>query len=358
MKKEDLLKAMSEIDSELIRSSEYKKQPKGWIKWAAMAAGLALVLFVVTKVDISPQQSGGQSAEVKSSETGRNSQSGGNGQIGEASQTGKINDGASQVAKVEQEQENKQNTGNAQEDGALAEVGDAFVDIDALLASKESNGVFQESSLAISMMEINGCTAVYECIFGLTQDELKECLGTQLEGTNWHYVKGHRGIQYLIEKNDNEYQLLKFLYCESENYSYKDILEDMYGVMSYKDIAKIIVEPSTINNTDEGKKLQEKIGTKEITEESQIQAFYEMLSSRACYGADNWDMIETGGDTGSGMVDAVTQVRYLTIETVNKEVFEIKYTALSDMFYQYMGVAYEPLSKEQAATMEDMLGIQ
>ena len=154
MKKEDLLKAMSEIDSELIRSSEYKKHPKGWIKWAAVAAGLALVLFVATKVDISPQQSGGQSAEVKSSETGRNSQSGGNGQIGEASQTGKINDGASQVAKVEQEQENKQNTGNAQEDGALAEVGDAFVDIDALLASKESNGGFQESSLAISMMEI------------------------------------------------------------------------------------------------------------------------------------------------------------------------------------------------------------
>ena len=68
MKKEDLLKAMSEIDSDLIKSSEYKKNRKGWIKWAAAAAGLALILFVAGNVDISPNQGTGQNAEGKQSQ--------------------------------------------------------------------------------------------------------------------------------------------------------------------------------------------------------------------------------------------------------------------------------------------------
>lgn len=319
MKKEDLLKAMNEIDSELLKSSEYKKNQKGWIKWAVMAAGLALVLFAAITVDISPRQ------------------------------------GDSQVAGGNESQSEE----GAQNENQLQPISDEeYVEIEAILAKVQNTEGITEQSLRISMIQKDGYTMSYELIDGIDQATLEESLGKQLDDTNWYYVKGYNEMQYMIEKNEEGYDFWKFMYCENESYPYEEILQKMYGVTSAGNIAKIIVEPSTINNTDEGKKLQEQIGTKEITDASQIQVFYEALSSRTCYGDDNWDMIDLGDDYGQGMVEAVTKVRYLTIETTAGVSFEMKYTALSDMFYEYGGVAYDPLSKEQAAAVEKMLGIE
>ena len=340
MKKEDLLKAMSEIDSDLIKSSEYKKNRKGWIKWAAAAAGLALILFVAGNVDIHQNQGTGQNAEGKQSQQEIKNGSGEEGQVGAAYLENKQNKNSDTVDEIKPEKEVD------------------YVDIDGIVAKAQNiSGVYNES-LAITMLEQDDFTYVYERIEGISSDTLRECLGTQLDDSNWYYLEGHSEMQYLIARKGDQCELWKFAYCQNEDYPYGDILKKMYGIYSYADIAKIIVEPSNINNTDEGKKLQEQIGSKEITDESRIQAFYEMLSSRTCYGDNNWGMIELGDDTDSGMEKAVTQVRYLTIKTTKGETLEIKYTAISDMFYQYMGVAYEPLSQEQAHTLENMLGIQ
>ena len=53
-------------------------------------------------------------------------------------------------------------------------------------------------------------------------------------------------------------------------YSYDMVLRDIYGVTSGEAIESILVEPANMDNTDAGKKLQEEIGTRTITEKSQI----------------------------------------------------------------------------------------
>lgn len=285
MKKEDLLKAMSEIDSDLLKSSEYKKNKNGWIKWAAIAAGLVLVLFAVANMEISPNQSGGQKAERRSSQEN------------------------SQLASLDKEAQKGQETDSITEDGINSGEEAEYVDINGILAKAKDPEAIYSESLELTMLERDGLTCVYEHVTEINSDTLAECLGTQLDESNWYYLAGHSEMQYLIKKKDATCELWKFAYCENEEYSYGDILKKMYGIHSYADIAKIIVDPSTINNTDEGKKLQEQIGTKEITEESQIRGFYEILSSCICYGDNNWDMIGLGDDTESGMKDAVTQVR-------------------------------------------------
>lgn len=35
----------------------------------------------------------------------------------------------------------------------------------------------------------------------------------------------------------------------------------------------------------------------------------------------------------------------------------LKYTAVSDMFYEFSGIAYSPLTEEQAASVCEMIGI-
>ena len=74
---------------------------------------------------------------------------------------------------------------------------------------------------------------------------------------------------------------------------------------------------------------------------------------------DNWDMIEyRGSDDEACSGDAVKLGRYITIITDDgNEIDRLKYTAVSDMFYEYGGVAYSRLTDEQAENMRSILKI-
>lgn len=50
------------------------------------------------------------------------------------------------------------------------------------------------------------------------------------------------------------------MYFESDEYPFKDVLSLIYDVHSEQDIKEVYVEPSDVDNTDEGKALQLEIG--------------------------------------------------------------------------------------------------
>ncbi|MBD5534240.1 MAG: hypothetical protein HDQ99_00935 [Lachnospiraceae bacterium] len=88
-----------------------------------------------------------------------------------------------------------------------------------------------------------------------------------------------------------------------------------------------------------------------------------VLSSLTCYGSDRWDIINYGSadaaTDGTGPLDAVRLGRYLSLVTeYGNEIDSLKYTAVSDMFYEFSGIAYNTLSEEQAQKMCEIFGIE
>lgn len=56
--------------------------------------------------------------------------------------------------------------------------------------------------------------------------------------------------------------------------------------------------------------------------------------------------------------DAVRLGRYLALTTIHGNVIDgLKYTAVSDVFYEFSGIAYDSLTQEQAAAVREALGI-
>ena len=105
-----------------------------------------------------------------------------------------------------------------------------------------------------------------------------------------------------------------------------------------------------MDNTDAGKAAQAAIGTNTITDKKDIETIYQILSSLTCLGENRWDLIDYGDaeaetDGQSSSSEAVWLGRSLTLTTgFGNEIDGLKYTAVSDMFYEYSGIAYEPLS--------------
>lgn len=325
MKKEELLKAMSEIDSELLKSSEYKKNSKGWVKWAVLAAGLGLALLVATSVEISPREDG-EAVAV----------------------------GSQQEEKQGSEKEN-QTDSELHEDNSLREE-EAKVDESSNIESMV-NGA-QEVAYG-KKITIAGYDVFYERLDGIKPAVLAANRGNRLGNTNCYYFSGHEEAQYLMEWSGGSYYLWKFSGCGNENYSYSDILSIIYGIDSYEDIAKIVVRPTDDYHTGEWIRFKAQIGEKEITEESEIKAFYEILSAQICNGPNSKPVNESQGDTIEDMREAITKVRFFTIETTQgDEIDDLRYTARSDSFYHDNGVIFEPLAQEQAQAMEELLGIQ
>lgn len=117
-----------------------------------------------------------------------------------------------------------------------------------------------------------------------------------------------------------------------------------------------------MDNTDGGKAIQDRIGTHEITDRADIDTMYQILSSLTCYGSGHWDMIDYGA--ADAPVDAepshlaVLLGRYLSIITdYGNEIDGLKYTAVSNMFYEFSGIAYNQLAEGQAESVYEILGI-
>ncbi|MCD7862246.1 MAG: hypothetical protein LUG61_01730 [Lachnospiraceae bacterium] len=278
-----------------------------------------------------------------------------------------------------------------------AEGSEDFVAIETLLAQleQEEEGTSTEKStmdMLLSAVDLGEYVGLYEVIYQSHSEGglLSESVGgmaTEI-ADGYYRVAGHDDLQYLIYKEthavyagegtyayteDGElieadyYFLLKFVCFDSEEYPFSDVLSLVYQIHSAEDIQQILVKPSKADNTDTGKALQEQIGENTVTDSADIEAFYEILSSITCYGCDRWDLIDTGNwdipadsaaDYDSQTWSRILVERYLTITTdYGNEIDSLKYTAYSDMFFEFNGIAYSALTEEQAELICEILGI-
>lgn len=214
-------------------------------------------------------------------------------------------------------------------------------------------------------MPSEGYVAVYEMVQSADAAILAESMGKTLDGAEgWHYVSGHSDRQYLIRNVEREVSLWKFQCFDSDSYPYADVLELVYQVHSAEDILELEVTPAKMDNSDEGMKIQEEIGTRSVTDRAAIEAVYGAISGMTCHGSGRWDLIDYGNaegaaDTGLKSHDAVRLGRYLALTTIHGNVIDgLKYTAVSDVFYEFSGIAYDSLTQEQAAAVREALGIE
>lgn len=264
---------------------------------------------------------------------------------------------------------------DADSGGEMAQVSsgdERFVDVHELIASAGGGGSTETEDMVMRTMQISvdGYTAIYEGVDVSDRDMFSEMLyaskGAALsEESDFYYVSGHTDKQYLIQMQDTELSLWKFLCFDAESYSYRDVLEGIYGVYSADGIAEVIVSAGNMDNTAEGLRIQQEIGTLAVTDREDIAIVYQILSGMTCYGMDNWDKIQTGSrdaDASGAMKELdehqeVRMTRYLTIVTPYNEIDSLKYTAASGMFYEFNGIAYEALLVDDAKALNRIFRI-
>lgn len=310
MNTKKLSEAMSEIDGKYVMEAiEYQKPAKkaGWTKWGAAAACLCLIC------------------------------------IGGVSLFQFFQNQSLPPAPPVQEQ--------------------TFVPVSSLL--EDSDDSYQVAILQTDTVTIGQYKGLYERTFSADSDILSKSIGMAVSGTEgWYMVSGHTDLQYLIRKDDTVYSLWKFMCFDSDEYPYSDVLKLVYQIDSADTITEIQVTPPTMDNTDSGKSIQAEIGTHTVTDKKEIETIYQILSSLTCYGQDNWQLIKLGNteaaaDGGTSSGEAVRSGRYLTLITsYGNEIDGLKYTAVSAMFYEYSGIAYNPISEEEAARAAEILHIK
>lgn len=242
---------------------------------------------------------------------------------------------------------------------------ESFTSIDSITDDEETvSTAVTEAELQLSFVPIGEYTGVYAKVSSAESSILEENKGETLSDiTGWYFISGHKDLQYLIQDKDQECTLWKFKYFDNNKYPFKDVLTLVYGIDGADGITEIVVSPAKMDNTTEGLRIQEIIGTHSVTERSDIETFYQILSSMTCYGSDHWGSIDYGAvdapaDTDAMSHEAVWLGRYLTITTTyGNEIDSLKYTAVSDMFYEFSGVAYSRLTEEQAENICVILGI-
>ena len=328
MNKEDLFESFGTLDDDLLQRSDQgekimkkRKHFSGFLKYGSIAACLAVAvgagIFFMDKKTSNPEPVVPESIDIA---------------------------------------ERNDNISDKQND--LQDKPENYVDISMLLASNE--GVYEELSLEFRHVAIEDYSACYHKVSSVGSDILSESIGGEVPGTqNWHRLSGHEDMQYLISSDNNAYSLWKFESFQKENYPYSDVLQIIYNIHSAGDIVEIVVAPANMDNTDEGRAIQEEIGVSNVTDKDAIEAIYHVLSGLTCYGGDHWDRIGLGDDTPSAMLNQVRAGRYLTMVTSQgMEIDTLKYTGISGMFYENGGIAYSTLTMEEKTAVEDILGIE
>lgn len=249
------------------------------------------------------------------------------------------------------------------QEGPEPEMPERFVPISSLLASNDGNLMVElaEKYAAVPVEQYSG---FYTEVPSVDSSVLSESMGKSIDSAGeWHYVSGHSDLQYLIRCDEQGSSLWKFQCFDSSEYPYDDVLELVYQIHSADAITEIEVTPARMDNTEGGEKIQEEIGTRIITDRAAIETMYEVLSDMTCYGNGQWERIDYGdveaaSDTDAQSHEAVRLGRYLSITTNYGNVIDgLKYTAVSDMFYEFSGIAYSPLTEEQAERVCEMIGI-
>ncbi len=243
------------------------------------------------------------------------------------------------------------------------EMPERFAPISSLLASNGGDSVAKQEE-RYAAVPIEQYSGFYTEVPSVDSSVLAESMGKSIDSNGeWHYVSGHSDLQYLIRNNGQGSSLWKFQCFDSSEYPYNDVLELVYQIHSADAITEIEVAPARMDNTDGGKRIQEEIGTRIVTDRAAIETIYEVLSGMTCYGSGQWERIDYGNveAASDGQIrshEAVRLGRYLSITTNYGNVIDdLKYTAVSDMFYGFSGIAYSTLTEEQAANVCEIIGI-
>ena len=249
------------------------------------------------------------------------------------------------------------------QEGPEPEMPEQFAPISSLLASNSGNFMARQTE-KYATVPIEQYSGFYTEVPSAGSSVLAESMGKSIDNTGeWHYVSGHSDLQYLIRNDGQESSLWKFQCFDSSEYPYNDVLKLVYQIDSADAITEIEVEPARMDNTDAGKKIQEEVGTRKITDRAAIETIYEVLSGMTCYGSGQWERIDYGNveaasDGQTPSHEAVRLGRYLSITTEYGNVIDgLKYTAVSEVFYEFSGIAYSPLTEEQAAGICEIIGI-
>ena len=242
-----------------------------------------------------------------------------------------------------------------------------MVDVEDLLYVP-GEGEFTQEVLVVRQIPLGAYTAEYHHVEIRPQANLENSRGEELrDAPGWYRLRGHEDLQYLIGPDgDDTLALWEFAYLvppneeerEDFSYPYRTVLEEVYCIFSAQDILQITVSPGNMDNTDEGKAAQEEIGAFSLTDRADISALYEAMASAVCLGPDLWGEIQWGHQSGHSLVQAVRNTRYLTLELADGRTMDhLKYTAGGHQFYEYSGVAYEPLEMSVAQRVEAILRI-
>ena len=238
-----------------------------------------------------------------------------------------------------------------------------FVSVSSLLVPGQSGSA--ESAEETARVPIQSYTGVYVKISSANREALSRSVGTPVPQTDtWYAVSGHTDLQYLIQSTGSGCSLWKFKCFDSDEYPYRDVLALIYQVDSAQQLTKIVVKPAAMDNTETGQAIQAEIGTRTVTDPVELEMMYEILSSLTCYGENHWDLIDYGSadapsDGAASSHEAVRLGRSLSLITdCGNEIDGLKYTAVSHMFYEFSGIAYCPLSEEQAAAVCEILHIE
>ena len=199
MNKEDLFIGFGNLDEDLLRRSEQggrnmnkKRNISKIVKYGSIAACLVVVLGV------------GIGAFVK---------------------TSIINQEPEKTIVVD-------NTGVEENDVPSIDQ-ERFIAIDTLLAS--ADGSQSQQAMKGCKVQIDKYTAVYEAVASVSSEQLEKSMGKEVEANEeTYYVSGHNDLQYIIRKTAGTYLLWKFMYFESDEYPFKDVLSLIYDVHSDK----------------------------------------------------------------------------------------------------------------------------
>lgn len=245
------------------------------------------------------------------------------------------------------------------------ELPERFVAISSLLAADDGN-LMEKHAEKCTAVPIEQYKGIYAEVPSVDGSVLSESMGKSVDDAKgWYCISGHSDRQYLIRNDGQEFSLWKFQCFDSGEYPYEDVLKLVYQIHSADGITEIEVMPAQMDRSDGGMKIQDEIGTRIITDRASIETVYGALSGMTCYGRGRWDRIDYGdaevasdGESESDH-EAVKLGRYLSITTAYGNVIDgLKYTAVSDMFYEFSGIAYEPLTQEQAAGVWEVIGIR
>lgn len=350
MNREELFEEIGELDEELLLQSEAPKKLGGftWKRWAYIAACIAVIAAMAISYQILSNKSSNYTADSQ--------------------QEGSLPDNGADDSFEKEEFVSVQfllrNGAEGQESMLLQEdVSLEEHDQGLLQESNESIpdvGDFQEESLTIWRdIPVGKHKAVYHKVDSAGREVLWRSRGRAIAGSDcFYYVSGHKDMQYLILLKDNELSLWEFCCFQDEEYPYSDVFELVYDIHSADDIEKILSKPADIDNSDRGRALQEEIGNLEITDREDIETLYQILTSLTCLGDDHWGLVDLGDDLEYDGINAVWRGRYLSLTTAWGNVINtMKYTAFSNMFYEYNGIAYKKLSEHQADDVKRILQI-